>query len=106
MVRSTEASHPTGAAAQLGVTMIELVVVMVIIGVVSMTAYPRMQAAFGVRAEGWHDSVVSALRLAQKSAVARRRLTCVTLSNNATVSGVETRFAPAPHAATGTPMIC
>lgn len=58
----------------------ELVMVMVLVGVLAVYALPKMSAAISMRDDAWHDELQSALRFAQKGAVARRRLTCVTVS--------------------------
>lgn len=58
-----------------GYTIVELVTVMVILGVLSAIAIPRMM---GNEWNGlaWRQEVVSALRYAQKSAVGHRRVVC------------------------------
>lgn len=62
-----------------GYTMVELITVMVVLGIISAVAIPKMlgndMAGPAFRAE-----LVSALRYAQKTAVSHRRLVCVTLS--------------------------
>ncbi len=68
-----------GDVGQSGFTMPELIIAMVIIGILAAYAVPKLSAVMGVRDAAWRDEVVSALRTAQKSAVARRRLTCVTI---------------------------
>jgi MSHA pilin protein MshC len=73
--------------AQLGFTMVELVMVMVLIAIMAAYSYPIMTGAMSLRDDGWHDQVQSAMRFAQKSAVARRRLTCLTISR---VSSIDT----------------
>lgn len=60
--------------------MVELIVVMVLAGILAAYAIPKVSGALGARDDAWHDSVQSALRFAQKGAVARRRLTCVTIT--------------------------
>lgn len=60
--------------------MVELIVVMVLVGILSVYAIPKLNGAISMRDDAWRDSVQAALRYAQKSAVARRRLTCVTVS--------------------------
>ena len=67
--------------AQSGFNMIELVIVMALVGILSAYALPQMTAATGMQDAAWHDSVQSALRFAQKGAVARRRLTCVAFTS-------------------------
>jgi Tfp pilus assembly protein FimT len=60
--------------------MTELAVVMVLIGIMAAYAFPKLMSAISARDDAWHDSLQSALRMAQKGAVARRRLTCVTIT--------------------------
>ena len=63
-----------------GFTMVELVVVMVLIGVVAAIGVPRLMGDNTIAAAAFGDEVVSALRTAQKSAVARRRVVCATVA--------------------------
>jgi MSHA pilin protein MshC len=62
---------------QAGFTMAELIIVMVISGILAAYALPKISSILSIRDDTWRDEVVTALRYAQKSAVARRRLTCV-----------------------------
>lgn len=71
---------PRVSRAQSGFTMPELVIVMVIAGILAAYAMPKMYAALNLRDDAWHDALLSSLRYAQKSAVARRRLTCVDIT--------------------------
>lgn len=63
-----------------GFTMPELVIVMVVSGILAAYAVPKMSGILGIRDDNWRDEVVTALRYAQKSAVARRRLVCVDIA--------------------------
>lgn len=62
--------------------MVELITVMIVLGIISAVAMPRLtgneMAAPAFRAE-----LVSALRYAQKTAVSHRRLVCATITANA-----------------------
>lgn len=58
--------------------MVELVTVMVLIGVLAAIGIPRLMGENSVSAIVFGDQVASALRTAQKSAVAKRRIVCVT----------------------------
>ncbi len=60
--------------------MVELVIVMILVGILSAVGFPKMMAAINLRDDAWHDELQSALRFAQKGAVARRRLTCVSVA--------------------------
>ncbi len=84
-MRSTDAAHLNGAWRQAGFTMIELIVVMVTVSVLAAYVLPKLTTILAVRQDAWHDELQSALRYAQKGAVARRRLTCVTVSNTSVV---------------------
>ncbi len=66
-----------------GFTMVELIVVMILIGVIAAIGVPRLIGDNGIAAAAFGDEVVSALRTAQKSAVAKRRLVCATVGSNA-----------------------
>lgn len=60
-----------------GFTMLELITVIIIMGVLAVVALPKLQGALSFQDDAWHDSLSAALRYAQKTAVARRRLVCV-----------------------------
>lgn len=59
----------------------ELVLVMVLTGLLAVYALPKLSGMVSMRDDAWHDQVQAALRFAQKGAVARRRLTCVSVAN-------------------------
>jgi MSHA pilin protein MshC len=62
--------------AQPGFTLPELVAVLLLIGILSASAMPKLQGVLSFRDGGWRDQVVAALHYAHKSAVSRRRLVC------------------------------
>jgi MSHA pilin protein MshC len=65
------------SAAQRGFTMVELITVMVLLGVLAAVAVPKLMGDNVIEAAVQGDKVVSALRLAQKTAVAKRRTVCL-----------------------------
>ena len=64
-----------------GFTLVELVAVIVLLGILSAFAAPRMLDMTAVNARGLQDETLSFLRYAQKSAVAQRRIVCVAFTS-------------------------
>lgn len=63
-----------------GYTIVELVVVMVLIGILTAVAMPRILGSNAMAGSVWRQSVVSALRYAQKTSVSHRRLVCANVA--------------------------
>lgn len=78
-----------------GFTMVELVMVMVLIGVLAAIGVPTLVGDNSFAAATFGDEAASALRTAQKTAVARRRLVCATVGGSA----VSLQLADSPGAA-------
>lgn len=79
--------HPPAVAVaapygrQRGFTLVELVMVLVILGVLAVFALPRILSSGDTAARGLHDSTLSYLRYAHKTAIAQRRTVCVAFTN-------------------------
>ncbi len=59
-----------------GFTLVELVIVIVLLGILAVAALPRLGAVDAITTAAFRDEAVAALRHAQKTAVAHRRLVC------------------------------
>lgn len=75
-----------------GFTLIELIMVLLLVGIMAVVAIPRLLDNKAFEARGFHDATMAALRLAQKSAIAERRTTCVAFTANSV--SVTLRSAP------------
>lgn len=69
-------------------TLVELVVVILLVSILAVVAVPRLNTRT-FDTVGFHQEVLSSVRYAQKEAVAKRRVVCVTLGANS----VSVRFA-------------
>ncbi|MFB0936560.1 MAG: prepilin-type N-terminal cleavage/methylation domain-containing protein [Propionivibrio sp.] len=69
-----------------GFTLVELVVVIVVVGILAITAMPRFANKADFDARGFFDGTLSILRYAQKSAVAQRRMVCVVFGADSSVT--------------------
>lgn len=73
-----------------GFTMTELITVIVIMGILAAAVLPRFFDRNTFDARGFYDQSISTLRFAQKTAIAQRRLVCVTFP---TTSSIQLRIA-------------
>jgi MSHA pilin protein MshC len=73
-----------------GFTLIELVVVIIVVGIVAVVTIPRLNSKT-FDTVGFYQEALSSVRYAQKEAVAKRRVVCVSLTGNS----ITVRFAKA-----------
>ena len=75
-----------------GFTLIEMVVVIVLVGILSVVVLPRFadQSIFDSR--GFYDETLSTLRYAQKTAVAQRRPVCATFTATSVTLQIAANF--------------
>lgn len=78
--RSSNRPRRSCRVGQVGFTLIELIMVMVILGILAVYAVPRIFNSNDFYARGFHDETLSILRYAQKTAIAQRRTVCVVFS--------------------------
>ncbi|MFO1219343.1 MAG: prepilin-type N-terminal cleavage/methylation domain-containing protein [Burkholderiaceae bacterium] len=88
------ASCSEGLHCARGFTLPELVIVLVLLGVLSAVALPKMGSALAMRETAWRDQVVAALRLACSTAISHRRLVCASVASGS----VQLAIAPTPGA--------
>jgi MSHA pilin protein MshC len=67
---------------QSGFTLIELITVILLVGILSVVAVPRIFDMAAFNARGLQDATLSFLRYAQKTAIAQRRVVCLGFTSN------------------------
>ncbi|MCF8211537.1 MAG: type II secretion system GspH family protein [Rhodoferax sp.] len=82
------------SSSQRGFTIIELIMVIVILGVLAVFVAPRIINTGDFTARGFHDETLGLLRFAQKTAVAQRRVVCVTLNSTGVTLTIDTGTTP------------
>jgi MSHA pilin protein MshC len=89
-------------ASNRGFTLIELIIVIVILGVISIYAAPRILDTNSFNQRGLYDETIALLRYAQKTAIAQRRTVCVTFDTASATLTIATNAADTVCATTAT----
>lgn len=81
------------SSSQFGFTLVELITVIVLLGILSIFAAPRLFNSDLFNARGFHDETLAFIRYAQKAAIAQRRTVCVTFNVNSATLAVASQAA-------------
>jgi MSHA pilin protein MshC len=79
--RPATATRHGGRRRRRGFTVVELIAVLVLLGVLSVVAVPRLSGMIALRGSGWRDQVQASLRQAATLAQGHRRLVCATIGS-------------------------
>ena len=71
-----------------GFTLPELIAVLLLTGILSATALPKLQGALSFRDDGWRDQIVAALHYAHKVAISHRRLVCANVGTGGVILSI------------------
>ncbi len=61
------------------IELIELIELMVLVSVLAVSALPALTGSVGMRDVAWHDAALGALRHARSTAMAHRRVVCLSV---------------------------
>ena len=85
-----------------GFTLPELVAVLLLVGILSTSAMPKLQGVLSFRDDGWRDQLVASLHYAHKVAVSHRRLVCASVASGGVTLSIASAN-PATSCATSLP---
>lgn len=71
-----------GPRASSGFTLVELITIMILVGILAVVAFPRMDGIDVFRSVEFRDRTIAALRHAHKTAIAQRRMVCAVFGAN------------------------
>lgn len=92
-LRWSVARKPGTAQIDRGFTLVEVIVTMIVIGILAVTMMPRFADTVVFRERRFYDATLAILRYGQKSAVAQRRIVCVTFGANSSITlTIDTNF--------------